>query len=309
MPIRTILAATLLLAGCAPDDAVDGADQDASPTASAQPIGEKGILAGRLQPGETTVSLTHQGRMRSYVAYVPRGYNGLADVPLVVNAHAFMQNPSGQAVLSGMNTKADEKGFIVVYPWGTGRQLSFNAGLCCGPAAANGVDDVGFVRAVVTDVSARARVNRKRVYATGMSNGGFLAHRLGCEASDIIAAIAPVAGVNGVPNKCDPRRPVPVMHFHGTDDRVVAYNGGGKFPGVQETVNDWATRNGCTGAPAQSFNGGNSRCVTRSGCRRGAEVTLCTINGGGHEWPGGGRSVATLNATDHMWNFFSRFSL
>ena len=140
-----------------------------------------------------------------------------------------------------------------------------------------------------------------------MSIGGFLSHRLGCEASDVIAAIAPVAGVIGLPDEdCTPARPMPVMHFHGTLDAIVPYGGSviSGFPSVRETVDGWAARDGCTDLPEITYRMGNSECETLDECDGGAEVVLCTVAGEGHWWPGAAGSVAVISATDHMWDFF-----
>src|SRR5262249_33405984 len=151
-----------------------------------------------------------------------------------------------------------------------------------------------------------------RIYATGMSNGGFMSHRLGCELANRIAAIAPVAGVLGV--ACSPSRPMPVMDFHGTADTLVPYNGGSQygFASVPDTIAGWAQRNGCTDTPAVTFSKGDSSCQTYQKCQAGVTVTLCTVQDGGHTWPGGtpypslGKTTTDLSATDAMWEFFKQ---
>jgi polyhydroxybutyrate depolymerase len=149
-----------------------------------------------------------------------------------------------------------------------------------------------------------------------MSNGGFMSHRIGCELADQFAAIAPVAGVLGIPT-CNPSRPMPVIHFHGTADTLVPYDGNAAmgFIPVLDTFHGWADRDGCTGTPAQTYAKGDATCQTYSQCAGGAEVTLCTIDGGGHTWPGGtpvptlGLTSTDINATDAMWTFFSAHHL
>jgi polyhydroxybutyrate depolymerase len=149
-----------------------------------------------------------------------------------------------------------------------------------------------------------------------MSNGGFLSHRLGCELSTRIAAIAPVAGVMGIPT-CTPARPVPVMHFHGTLDPLVPYSGGSPlgFPSVPVTNDGWAARNACTGSAQQTYQKGDATCMTHDQCAGGVSVTLCTIDGGGHTWPGGlpvpvlGKTSTDISATDAMWDFFQKYKL
>jgi polyhydroxybutyrate depolymerase len=160
------------------------------------------------------------------------------------------------------------------------------------------------MRAIVADVAARACVDLSRVYATGLSNGGFLSHRLACEASDLVAAIAPVASVIGVPmDECTPGAAVPVMHVHGTSDFLVPYDGNFFYPSVQATVEHWVTTNGCDDTPAVTLDASRTTCETWSGCRDGSEVVLCTIEGGGHEWP---PESSGLSTTDAIWDFLSR---
>src|SRR5258706_4293500 len=176
---------------------------------------------------------------------VPASYDGKTRTPLVLNFHGYTSNSGQEALLSLMNAKSDAAGFIVAYP--NGVASSWNAGACCGTAAQNMVDDVGFVRQLIDVISAQLCIDPKRVFSTGMSNGGFLSHRLGCELSDRIAAIAPVAGVLGVA-ACAPPRHVPVMGFHGTSDTLVPYGGRTSFgfPSVPETHFGWGTRRGWT---------------------------------------------------------------
>lgn len=301
-------------AGPGNDDAGPGSD-DAGPApadAGAPDAGPPACPGGGLTPGDTTIQLMHDGRMRTYRVHVPPSYDGSAAVPLVFNFHGFTSNAGQQIALSGMNDEADTQGFVAVHAEGTGLSRSWNGGLCCGNGMRDDVDDVGFVRAMLEDIAAQVCVDRSRVYATGMSNGGFLSHRLACEASDIIAAIAPVAGVMGVPfDGCAPPRPVPVMHFHGTADAIVPYGGGGftSFPSVAATVDHWAARNGCTDMRESTYDMGDSHCETHDACDMGVEVTVCTVEGGGHLWPGGLGSGSTIDATHEMWLFLSRFSL
>jgi polyhydroxybutyrate depolymerase len=187
----------------------------------------------------------------------------------------------------------------------------------------NDVDDVGFTRAVIEDIGGQGCIDLARVYATGMSNGGFMSHRLGCEASDVIAAIAPVAGVLGLePSACNPERAVPIIHFHGTEDMLVAYEGGGlaESISVEDSIMGWADRNGCTDELEVTFQQGMVTCETADACEDGSAVTLCTVDGGGHCWPGRpcptilgsvdlGETTNDISANDAMWDFFRNASL
>jgi polyhydroxybutyrate depolymerase len=182
------------------------------------------------------------------------------------------------------------------------------------------VDDVGFIRALIDELVKARGIDPKRVYATGMSNGGMMTYRLGCELSDKIAAIAPVAGALNVEN-CAPTNPVSVIIFHGTADEHVLYNGGEPIrkvdvhrrvdKPVSYALSFWVTRDGCTATPQRSEKG--NICVQiYSGGTDGAEVALYTVNGGGHAWPGGeayllgAEPTREISATDLMWDFFVR---
>lgn len=264
-----------------------------------------GSCTPRVGSSHSDQTLTVGGTEYRYELHIPENF--VSGAALVIDLHGYTESPDRQDRRSEMRAKSDEEGFILVQPDGPGN--SWNGGACCGSGASRDRDDVAFIRALIDVVAEYVCIDRRRVYATGMSNGGFLAHRLGCEAADVIAAIAPVAGVMGIPqNSCQPSRAVPVMHFHGTADLIVPYNGNGllRYPSVSTTMSVWRDRNSCTGSATTTYDDGNTECETWASCRSGSEVTLCTIRGGGHSWPDGGRSI---NATNAMWTFFQRHSL
>ncbi len=148
--------------------------------------------------GDSTRTLTYEGIQRSYILHIPPSYDGSQAMALVMDFHGGGGTAQNQRRVSGFDPLADEKGFVVAYPNGTGRLgdvfLTWNGGTCCGYASHQNVDDVGFVRALVRDVQAVVKIDAKRIYATGLSNGGIMSYRLACEASDLIAAIGPVSG-------------------------------------------------------------------------------------------------------------------
>lgn len=253
---------------------------------------------------------------RTVHVHVPASYDPTKATAVVLDFHGYTSNGNQQATYAGMNAKSDSAGFIAVHPEGTGIVQSWNAGVCCGTASSTGVDDVAFVSAILDELTTKLCVEPKRVFATGMSNGGFLAHRLACELTGRIAAIAPVAGVMGV-SSCAPVRPVPVMQFHGTSDNLVPYGGNAAigYPSVATTIAKWAELNGCTSAAVESFKSGDVQCMTHSQCSANGDVTLCTVTGGGHTWPGSstslgipglGKTTQSINATDAMWDFFQK---
>ncbi|MEJ7731869.1 MAG: PHB depolymerase family esterase [Polyangiaceae bacterium] len=197
-----------------------GAGQGGSGQGGAGGGASSGCTGVGFAPGDHDQTIVFGGETRSYLLHVPASYDHAEQTPLVMNFHGYTSDPGGQAAFSGMSELADDKTFVVAYPAGIGN--SWNGGLCCGQAASSMLDDTGFARAVVADIESKLCIDEKRVYSTGMSNGGYLTHRNGCESADIFAAIAPVAGVLGIePEDCLPSRPIPVIHFHGTDDVVV----------------------------------------------------------------------------------------
>jgi polyhydroxybutyrate depolymerase len=257
---------------------------------------------------------------------------------VVINYHGGGGNARTQKWYTRMDAVADREGFIAVYPNGTGglgtRFLTWNAGSCCGIAALNRVDDVGFTLAVLDDLGDRTPVDPTRIYATGLSNGSMMAYRLAAEAPQRIAAVAGVAGAMTL-RRFKPALAMPVMHIHSVDDERALYSGGlgPAFPltdtrvfhgSVEEMVQKWVAHNGCegpgsvvalaTGKGADEGHTGN-RIVWRP-CRSGSEVVLWKLFGPGHVWPGGqrdflpallGTSSAVIDANRETWQFFSRF--
>lgn len=245
---------------------------------------------------------------RSAWLHVPVGYVPDEPVALILNVHGYPSTGEQQEWLSGMSDAADREGYVVAYPEGVA--YGWNAGGdCCGEPLYDDLDDVGFARDLVAALEDRLCVDPDRVYATGMSAGAYLAHRLGCDAADVFAAIAPVSGVL-TEDPCDPVRPVPILELHGTADEIVPWDGIPPEPSVPDTVAGWVARDGCVGDPVVTFQNGDSTCATYLDCNQGAEVGLCTVDGGGHAWPGGqpipfvGFTTTDLSATDAMWEFF-----
>lgn len=287
------------------------------------------VLALPAQAATDALMRLHFGnRDRSYRIHVPARL--ATQVPLVVVLHGGGGSAVSTIKMTGFDTQADRAGFIVVYPNGTDRSrpllnmmgkpgfLTWNAGNCCGYALENNVDDTGFLRAVVKQVENDYRIDPRKIYATGISNGGMLAYTLACEASDTFAAVGIVSGIITDP-ACKPSHPVAVIHFHGSADQNVPINGGvgskayikDDRPPVQDSIDLWVKADGCDTRPQESQVPGLV-IKTYTGCRDGTAVTYYIIQGGGHSWPGGDRISKLLdppsqavNATEVMWQFFA----
>lgn len=267
-------------------------------------------------PATGKLTLDVAGTQRTYYLHLPPSYDASKPWPLVLNFHGRTASVLGEASLlqenvSHMNAKGDAAGFIVANPQGitdSDGSQTWNAGVCC--AEDKSRDDVGFVDALLAELESQLCIDSKRIYSTGLSNGGFFSHRLACERADRFAAVAPVAAFNGM-TPCTPSRPVPVMAFNGTSDSLVSYTL------AKTSAEAWAARNGCNATPTETFNNGDSHCDTYSGCQGGADVVFCTVDDGGHTWPGGldlsgfgfGKTTQDINANDAMWDFFGQHAL
>jgi polyhydroxybutyrate depolymerase len=312
--VRTSALAIVMVAACGSGGGASG-EPDAAvshdPDAGVGPDGASLAACTGKQAQPVDATWTIGGR--NVRVHVPASYDPTHRMPVVLNLHGYSSDSGMQQTLSHMAAKADSAGFIAVHPDGHDSPRGWNAGVCCGAAATSGTNDVAWINAVLDEVEARACVDTSRVYATGLSNGAFMSQRLACEDAGRIAAIAPVAGVVGTPT-CTPSRPVPVFEIHGTSDPLIPFNGGGVNgnESVPTTINRWVTANHCSAQTTTTYQHGDATCVTHGGCTDGADVTLCTIDGGGHQWPGGdsigallGKKSDDLLSTDAMWTFFA----
>jgi polyhydroxybutyrate depolymerase len=271
------------------------------------------------------LTLTHAGRERHYVVRVPRVLTQTSDpVPVVLVLHGGGGNAANAESMTGFTRLVERERILVVYPEGTGgrpdRLLTWNAGHCCSYAMDNRVDDVGFIAALLDTLAARYPVDPARIYATGMSNGAMMAHRLGRELSHRLAAIGPVVGAL-FGDEPPARGPLAALSVNGLLDEAVPPNGGPtggrsarEWDGTPTRPNleqgtYWARANGCDPVPARAELG---QVITwRYICPAGQDVEVWQIKDNGHAWPGGQRgsrlgdtASTAIVATDLLWAFF-----
>lgn len=277
-------------------------------------------LLSLIQAGgaQQTLSIRIGSTNRSYTLYTPKGYAPGKKLPLVYVLHGFTQTAADISRYSAFNPLADSFGFFAVYPSGISNGWNTNSGFPGGSTA----DDVGFIRILTDSLIARFGIDGDRVYSCGFSAGGFMSHRLACELSDRIAAIASVAGTmsDAAFKACNPGRAVPVLHIHGTSDLVVAYSGGLSNISADKLMQFWVNKAACNQTPAKinipdRVQEGSTAQWQRYGpCNQSLEMAHIAVNNGGHTWPGSSNSgVGTTNmdfsASAEIWQFFSRFSL
>jgi polyhydroxybutyrate depolymerase len=282
-----------------------------------------------LAAGTHAIQILHQGKNRQVVVHVPAQLSPTQAAPLVLALHGgggFAEHMADDERY-GLISKSDRAGFVVAFPNGYsklpgGRFATWNAGGCCGDARDRMTDDVGFLRAVVAHLNARLNLDPARGYAMGMSNGGMMSHRLACEATDLFAAVASVAGTEAV-GVCQPSRPIPVLHIHAKNDTHVLFNGGAgqdafrdeskvmDFVSVPTTIARWVQRNQCPATPRRILEKSGAYCEAYAGCAGNVSVQLCVVDEGGHTWPGTqavrrGKEAPTqaLVANDVIWDFF-----
>lgn len=295
--------------------------------------------AASLAPGDYTFTLRHDGRNRSYILHMPS--SPLAPTPVVVALHGGGGTGAQFQQENGLDAVADREGFAVIYPEGTGvlpnRLHTWNSGeTCCGYSFDRQVDDVGFLRSVLTDVQLRTTIDPARIYMTGHSNGAMMAYRFAVEASDSVTAIATIGGAADLAEPV-PSEPVPLLHIHSIDDPRALFEGGEgpPFPGTNRTVyhepvmpmiQTWAETNGCVLEPrsiditvGDADNPGQSaERFEWPGCAAGAPVEHLLLAGSGHGWPGVtapravqrhlGPATTLVHASEEVWSFVSQFS-
>lgn len=280
------------------------------------------------QPGDYNFTFVHDGLTRMYRIHVPKNYNKTKPTPVLMAFHGgggdMMRQASDKNY--GLISKSEAVGFIAVFPNGyskfnSGVFATWNAGNCCGDARDLKVDDVGFIRKVIDNLGRQLNIDRNRIYATGMSNGGMMTYRLACEMADTFKAIAAVAGTDNTIS-CAPKTPIPILHIHAQDDDHVLFNGGAgktfkdmskvtEFTSVPATISKWVKLNGCNATPQRVLDKPGAYCDKYSPCRSNAEVQLCVTETGAHSWPGGVKIIGgeagstAISADDVMWDFFT----
>jgi polyhydroxybutyrate depolymerase len=269
------------------------------------------------EPGHATETFTFDNQERMYRIYVPPAYDGTQHVPLVFNFHGFGSNAFEQMAYGNFVPLADRDNFIIVAPEGQGAPQHFNL-----LDAANEQNDLRMTPALLDHLENELCIDPRRVYSTGMSNGGAMSSVLGCTMGDRLAAIAPVAVVISSEIACRESRPMPIAAFMGTDDPVVPFDGGkvnccggATLKSAPEAMAGWAEHNDCAEIPDEERIGSDVRKHMWRDCAPGADTIFYIIDGGGHTWPGGihvdrlGTTTDTIKASDVIWDFFKRHAL
>ena len=266
-------------------------------------------------------SITHDGIQRNYILYIPEIYDGDTAVPLILNFHGFGSNAAQQMFYGDFRDIADTEGFLLVHPEGTtfiGNQF-WNVGF---PGISSTIDDVGFTEALIDELATLYAIDLDRVYATGMSNGGFMSFLLACQLSEKIAAVASVTGsmTQDTFDDCNAQRPTPVLQIHGTEDDVVLYNGNTLSIPIPDVISYWVDHNNCDTTPTTTTlpdidpsDGSTIEHSVYEDGDNGVTTEHMKVIGGGHTWPGSVLNTAGTNqdidASMEIWLFFSRYDI
>ncbi|GAC1306564.1 MAG: PHB depolymerase family esterase [Mucilaginibacter sp.] len=273
------------------------------------------------QPSQKNEELVIDGISRKFTIYIPSKTSG-AKLPVLISLHGRLGTGEGMMDFADFRPIAEREQFIIVCPGGIDR--SWNDGRPT-PAQKKGINDVKFIDQLITYISHTYNGDERRVYVTGMSNGGFLASRLACELSSRIAAIAVVGASMDKNMDYHPGKPIPAMYIQGTKDPLVPYDGGtmkgagGEIYGHADVLKVWAEAGRCidkpivTHLPDEAHDGTAIIKEEYSNPASGLKVVGYTVTNGGHTWPGGTQYIPkfvigavshNLNACEVIWQFF-----
>ena len=266
-------------------------------------------------------SMIHNGIQRDYILYIPAIYDGSTDVPLVLNFHGYGSNANEQMFYGDFRDIADTEGFLLVHPQGTiiNGDQQWNVGFL---GNGNTTDDVGFTEALIDELANLYTINLDRVYATGMSNGGFMSFLLACQLSEKITAVASVTGsmTPDTYDACNAQQPTPILQIHGTGDSNVLYNGDTWTRSIEDVISYWVNYNNCETSPTTTAltdinhsDGSTVEHIIYSGGDNGVTTEHMKIIGGGHTWPSSAITLPgtnqDINASMEIWHFFSKFDI
>ena len=255
-------------------------------------------------------TLVHDGLNREYIIYVPNSYNGTSAVPLLLNFHGFGGSASQFINDADMRAEAEANSFILVYPQGS----CLNGASHWNPCPIDGdnkstADDVGFVEAMISEISSQYNLDMERIYAAGYSNGGMMAYGLANYKSDLIAAVASVSGT--MLNCTGPTsHPMPVIHLHGTSDGVVSYNGSNDWNSVQSTLDYWTSFNNTISTPTINTDNTGGMTIEHYVYSQGdnsVSVEHYKYIGGDHVWFN--ELYQGQNASNLVWSFMSKYDI
>lgn len=280
--------------------------------------------------GDYMESITVDGRTRTFLLHIPKGYSDSKEYPLVMLFHGGGGSGTKVGNQTDFDEKADKEGFILVAPDGV--KHNWNDGRGTTDAEKLGVEDIKFLRALVNNLQGKLLIDSNKIYATGVSNGGIFSHRLACDMADVFAATGPAIG--SIPSnyisKCSPAKPISIVVIQGTADPFIPIDGGdtkhktlgigdgGLVESADNAMKFWASKNGCTKTEKEKLpiivNDGTSvEKITNTNCKENTEVVYYIVNGMGHGWPpkGGearerisGPNTGNIDATEIFWEFF-----
>lgn len=281
--------------------------------------------------GDYRQSIVVDKMERTYILHIPVGFVTQKSYPLLLGFHGGGGSGEKFSRQTNFNAYADKEGFIAAYP--DGIEHNWNDGRGTTDSEKLGIDDVKFVRALIEHLKGSLPIDAKRIYATGVSNGGIFSQRLACEMPDVFAAIGSDVGsiATNIAPKCNPSKPISVVAIQGTADPFIPINGGdtkhkefgigdgGLVESAENTMNLWASKNSCSAArkerlPVLVDDGTSVDKTTYSGCRDNAEVVYYIVNGMGHGWPPkkgqvtqiSGPASGNIYATKVFWEFFKK---
>lgn len=256
-------------------------------------------------------SVIHDEKNRQFFIYQGSSYSGNA--PILFVLHGYTSRALWIMNYSGFQSIADEFGFLVIYPQGTllpsTGQTHWNVG---GWTTSSTTDDVSFINSLINFIDDEYSIDPKRIYSTGMSNGGYMSYKLACDLSSKIAAVVSVTGsmTNQTVDGCNPAHPTSVAQIHGLQDSVVSYYGSAWSKPIEEVMEYWANNNNCSNE-SNSYeitgsNGGGTHDVF-SECDNQTSVELFLMNNMGHDWPS--LNNHDIQASTTIWDFLSKYDI